>query len=182
MKRFFALAALLLVGLIVFAAPDSDATTTYANGTAGTDNNNQAYTPVIGTSTTANESAPTGATDGHTLVVDKSGSYARNVVVTVKAHIVVTANDAGVYDPGDTGVGGAAINTFGPAAKLKCWVLDNANGNTAWTRYPAGDQTLTAGDSTATFTVNVASMPKVRRFALVPSSANVPVKVTYSER
>lgn len=180
MKKFLALAALLTVGLLFTF--NSDATTTYANGTAGVDNNNQAYTPVIGTSTTANETAPTGATDGHTLVVDKSASTSRNVVVTVKAHIIVTSADAGTYDPGDTGVGGAAINTFGPGAKLKCWVLDNANGNTTWTRFPAGDQTLTAGDTNATFLVKVGDLPKVRRFALVPSASNVPVKVTYSER
>lgn len=183
MKKLLTLAALLTVGLMIAFASNSDATTTYANGTAGTDNNNVAYTPVIGTTTTDTEAAPSGATAGHTLVMNRSTNFTRNVVVTVKANLAInTAGDVGYYDPGDTGAGGPAINTFGASAKLLCWVLDNANGNSVWTRFPAGDQTLAAGDSTATFLVKVADLPKVRRFALVPQASNVPLTITYSER
>jgi hypothetical protein len=181
MKKFVAL-ALVTLGLLIAVVSNSDATTTFANGTAGVDNSNQPYTPVIGTSTTDTEAAPTSATAGHSLIMSKSTMNTKGVVVTVKAHILVTSNDAGVYNPGDTGAGGPAINTFSSDAKLNCWVLDNANGNTTWTRFPAGDKTLEAGATTATFAVSVSDLPRVRRFALIPSVTNVPVIVTYSER
>lgn len=180
MKIFYALAALIAV-LLLIVTP-SDATTTYANGTATVDNDNQTYTPVVGTSTTETEAAPSSSTSGHSLITSRSTLSVKNIVVTVKSHIIVNdAADAGYYDMTDASTG-YALNTFGPYAKLLCWVLDDANGNTAWTRFPAGDQTLAVGDATATFLIKIAELPKVKRVAMMPYRANIPLKVTYSAR
>lgn len=182
--KYLIAVAVLAAGLFFLATPSS-ATTTFANGTAGTDNSGAAYTPVVGTSTTETEVAPTSATAGHllNLGLTKSGlSQRQEIVVTVKAHIIINnAADAGYYDSTDASAG-YSLNTFGSYAKLLCYVLDDANGNTAWTRYVGGDKTLAVGDSSATFNIKVADLPRVKRVAFVPYRLNVPSKVTYSER
>jgi len=171
MKRLTAVFAVVATVAILAFSTQSDATTSYSSSTWTTENNKQVVTI---TSTTSSEAAPTSATDGVAIRSDVT------LVVTAKAHIVVTADDAGVYDP--TGAADAtttaADNTFGPDGVLRCYVYD-ARAAT-WARYVAGDIEVVEGGTH--MTAKVPALPAVDRVAYVPYSTNVPTIVYLSER
>ena len=184
MKRLFVILGMVLVVGLIAVALHANATTTFANGTVGVNSVGQPYTPRIGTSTTASESAPAatdaGITDGFSLY---AANMTKNLVITIKAHIIVNVtNDAGIYTPPDDAGTPGALNTFSAAAKLDCYVLDEANLNKAWARYPAGDKVLPVGMTAATFSMSIMDLPRVQRVLWIPNNTNVPIKVTYSER
>ena len=160
--------ALIVLAVLSMAAA-AYAGTTWTTPVAGGGH----YQKNLATSSTS-PAAPALATDGFDLSLFKAYD------VVVEVDLIPNSADAAVYSHGDTGAGGAGVNTLGTSCSLLAYLY--RPGRQAWMRAPTLDVDLSSsskklvGLAMGSF-AGTAVPSGIGRMAYVPNSCNIPVKV-----